>query len=233
MDVLVIDVGGSHVKLCLSRIREYRRFDSGAGLTPQAMVDQVVELTHGWAYDVISIGFPGVVDRNEPEAEPGNLGNGWIGFDFERAFGKPVRLVNDAVMQALGAYDGGRMVFLGLGTGLGSALITEHVVVPLELGNLPLCEGDTMADRLSRRGFEVNGLSRWIEDVHAACAIVRDAFAADYLVLGGGNARKVDPLPEAVRRGGNRDACEGGIRLWEELVEPHDREPHRIWRVVR
>jgi len=136
-------------------------------------------------------------------------------------------------MQALGAYDGGRMVFLGLGTGLGSALITEHVVIPLELGNLPLRDGATMAERLSREGLEASGSSRWLQDVHDASCILRSAFAADYLVLGGGNAARVDPLPHAVRRGSNEDACEGGFRLWEEIVEPHDREPQRIWRVVR
>lgn len=233
MDVLVIDVGGSHVKLCLSPQLDHRSFESGTHLTPDALVDQVATHTHDWRYDVISVGYPGVTGVNRPEAEPGNLGDGWIGFDFQRAFGRPVRLVNDAVMQALGAYDGGRMVFLGLGTGLGSALITEHVVVPLELGNLPLCDGQTMAERLSRRGLKTNGVARWIEDVHAACTVVKTAFAADYLVLGGGNARKVDPLPAEVRRGSNRDACTGGIRLWEEMVEPHDREPHRVWRVVR
>jgi polyphosphate glucokinase len=233
MDVLVIDVGGSHVKLCVSRDQQIRRFDSGAALTPETLVDQVRAHTADWYHDVISIGFPGLTGVNEPDAEPGNLGNGWVGFDFERAFGKPVRLVNDAVMQALGAYEGGRMVFLGLGTGLGSALVTEHVVVPLELGNLPLREGETMAQRLGASGLKANGLSAWRRDVHDATEVLRRAFVADYLVLGGGNASRVDPMPPLVRRGGNEDACTGGFRLWEELVEPHDREPHRVWRVVR
>lgn len=233
MDVLVIDVGGSNVKLCVSPGMERRRFESGVDLTPQGLVEQVIAHAREWRYDVISIGFPGVAGVNAPHAEPGNLGNGWVGFDFERAFGKPVRLVNDAVMQALGAYDGGRMVFLGLGTGLGSALITEHVVVPLELGNLPLRNGQTMAQRLNIEGLKTNGVERWLRDVHEVSAVLMRAFAADYLVLGGGNAKRVDPLPPAVRRGGNEDACAGGIRLWEEFVEPHDREPHRVWRVVR
>src|SRR5262245_34592964 len=167
MDVLVIDIGGSHVKLCPSPHRPVqRRFESGADLTPECLVDQVRSHTDGWRYDVISIGFPGVTGVNKAEAEPGNLGTGWIGFDFEQAFGKPVRLVNDAVMQSLGAYDGGRMIFLGLGTGLGSTLITEHVVVPLELGNLPFRSGATMAQRLSRQGLEKNGIECWLRDVH-------------------------------------------------------------------
>ena len=233
MDVLVIDVGGSHVKLCISRDQQIRRFDSAADLTPEMLVDQVRAHTTDWDHDVISIGFPGVAGVNRPDAEPGKLGQGWVGFDFERAFGKPVRLVNDAVMQALGAYQGGRMVFLGLGTGLGSALVTEHVVVPLELGDLPLRDGATMADRLGSAALKANGLDAWQRDVHDATAVLRRAFVADYLVLGGGNAGRVDPLPPTVRRGGNEDACTGGFRLWEELVEPHDREPHRVWRVVR
>jgi len=233
MDVLVIDVGGSNVKLCASPGMTRHRFESAADLTPQGLVEQVLAHTREWRYDVISIGFPGVAGVNAAHAEPGNLGSGWVGFDFERAFRKPVRLVNDAVMQALGAYDGGRMVFLGLGTGLGSALITEHVVVPLELGNLPLRHGQTMAQRLNRDGLKTNGIEHWLRDVHEVSDVLRRAFAADYLVLGGGNAKRVDPLPAAVRRGGNEDACTGGIRLWEEFVEPHDREPHRVWRVVR
>jgi polyphosphate glucokinase len=233
MDVLVIDVGGSNVKMCISPKIEYRRFESGVDLTAERLVAEVRARTNDWQYDVNSNGFPGVAGVNVPDKEPGNLGTGWVGFNFEHALGKPVRLVNDAVMQALGAYDGGRMVFLGLGTGLGSALITEHVVVPLELGDLPWYDGQTMAQRLNREGLKANGLDRWRRDVHEITAVLKRAFAADYLVLGGGNAKRVDPLPEDVRRGGNEDACTGGIRLWEEFVEPHDREPHRVWRVVR
>lgn len=233
MDVLVIDVGGSRVKLRVSGMPAARRFESGQGLTPRTLVDRVTTETADWNYDVISIGFPGVVGVNAPEAEPGNLADGWIGFDFEQAFGKPVRLVNDAVLQALGAYDGGRMVFLGLGTGLGSALVSEHVVIPLELGNLPFGDGVTMADRLGREGLEANGTVRWCDDVREVTAVCRKAFIADYLVLGGGNAKHVEPIPEGARRGGNEDAFTGGFRLWEEFVEPHDRAAHRVWRVVR
>jgi polyphosphate glucokinase len=233
MDVLVIDIGGSHVKMRLSRTPDVRRFASGSKLAPTALIAEVQSATRDWRYDVISVGFPGLISNGTPGAEPGHLGDGWIGFDFTRAFGKPVRLVNDAVMQALGAYDGGRMLFLGLGTGLGSALVTEHVVVPLELGNLPFRNGRTMGDCLGRRGLEENGLQRWMNDVRDATTVLRSACAADYVVLGGGNAERVEPLPEHTRRGGNEDAFTGGFRLWDEVVEPHDREPRQVWRVVR
>jgi len=233
MDVLVIDVGGSQVKLCATS-REARRFPSGPGLTATALVEEVRARTRDWSYDVISLGVPAIIGREGPQNEPGNLGNGWIGFDFEQAFGKPVRLVNDAVMQALGAYDdGGRMLFLGLGTGVGSALVTEHVIVPLELGSLPLASGRTIADRLGREGLHLNGIQAWMADVYEVVRMLQTALAVDYMVLGGGNAESVDPMPAGTRRGGNDDAFIGGFRLWEELIEPHDREPRRVWRVVR
>ena len=233
MDVLVIDVGGSHVKLAATTASEPRRFASGPSFTPQALVDEVRAATEDWHYNVISLGFPGVVANGGPGAEPGNLGSGWVGFNFEEAFGKPVRLVNDAVMQALGAYDGGRMLFLGLGTGLGSALVTEHVVIPLELGNLPSRKGGTIGDRVSRKALRQNGRDVWIADVHDVTDVLRDALLAEYVVLGGGNAKLVNPLPQRTRRGGNDDAFAGGFRLWEEVVEPHSREPQRVWRVVQ
>jgi polyphosphate glucokinase len=232
MDVLVIDVGGTHVKVCV-RNSEPRRFRSGARLTAQGLVGTVLDATADWQYEAISMGFPGVVGDGAPAAEPGNLGSGWVGFDFEQAFGKPVRLVNDAVLQALGAYDGGRMLFLGLGTGLGSALVTEHVVVPLELGNLPSRRGGTLAGRVGRAALEKYGKERWRADVLDTVSVLRESFVADYVALGGGNVKHVGPLPRNTRRGGNHDAFTGGFRLWDQIVEPHDREPHRVWRVVR
>ena len=231
-NVLVIDIGASHVKMCV-RDAEPRRFRSKSQLTAHGLVDAVREATHDWRYDVISIGFPGIAAGGEPSAEPGNLGRGWVGYDFEAAFGKPVRLVNDAVLQALGAYDGGRMLFLGLGTGLGSALVTEHVVVPLELGNLPSPRGGTIFKRVGREALKAVGKARWNTDVRKIVGVLREAFMADYVVLGGGNAKHVDPLPPDARRGSNKDAFTGGFRLWDQFVEPHDREPHRVWRVVR
>jgi polyphosphate glucokinase len=233
MDVLVIDVGGSHVKFLASDAAEPRHFDSGSTLTPETLVARVREMTEDWRYDVISLGIPGSVDARGPRKEPGNLGDGWIGFDFEGAFGKPVRIANDAVMQALGGYDGGRMLFLGLGTGLGSALVSEHVVVPLELGGLPYGEHQILFDRLGRKGLETYGEEAWQETVIEVVSGLREAFNADYVVLGGGNAERVETLPPFTRRGGNEDAFKGGFRLWEEVVEPHDQQPARVWRVVR
>ncbi|HET7219565.1 MAG TPA: hypothetical protein VFJ02_16025, partial [Vicinamibacterales bacterium] len=178
-------------------------------------------------------GYPGEVDARGPRREPGNLGDGWVGYDFGKAFGKPVRILNDAVLQALGGYDGGRMLFLGLGTGVGSALVTEHVVVPLELGCLPYCPDETLFDRIGSGGRAKYGHTAWAESVSMVTAMLKKAFAADYVLLGGGNAKHVDPLPQGARRGGNADAFTGGFRLWEEVVEPHDRRSSSVWRVVR
>lgn len=233
MEVLVVDIGGSHVKMRTSSSPVTERFNSGPDFTPDTLMRRVLKRTTDWPYEVVSVGYPGTVAANAPRAEPGNLAPGWIGFDFAAAFGKPVRVANDAVMQALGAYDGGRMLFLGLGTGVGSALVTEHVVVPMELGNLPYGAGETLWNRLGRHGLKVHGLEAWRNVLAETTGALRLAFAADYVVLGGGNAKHVEPLPPYTRRGGNHDAMTGGIRLWEELVEPLDREPPTVWRVVR
>jgi polyphosphate glucokinase len=211
---------------------EARRFDSGPALTPGELVAEVRRYTEDWAYDVVALGYPGAVDASGPASEPGNLGGGWVRFDFEREFGKPVRVVNDAVMQALGGYHGGRMLFLGLGTGLGSSLVTEHVVIPLELGCLPYRDG-MISDFVGRAGLERLGEHEWQLVVHEIVAILRKAFAADYVLLGGGNAERLDQRPDGAERGGNDDAFAGGFRLWEEVVEPHDQKPSLIWRVVR
>jgi polyphosphate glucokinase len=232
VNVLVIDIGGTRVKLLATDAAEARQFESGKHLTPDAMAARVLAITADWHFDVIALGYPGAVGPNGPLAEPGNLANGWLGFDFDAAFSRPVRIVNDAVLQALGGYDGGRMLFLGLGTGLGSALVSERVVIPLELGRLPY-DRDNVGDRLGRRGRAIFGQTAWLEAVHRVTDACRQAFMADYVVLGGGNAEHVDPLPDGVRRGGNDDAFRGGFRLWEERVEPHDQEPSRAWRVVR
>ena len=233
MEVLVIDVGGTRVKLSASSAAETRRFPSGTTLTPENLVDKVKQHTEDWNYDVVALGFPGSVDEKGPTAEPGNLGAGWVGFDFEKELARPVRVVNDAVMQALGAYESDRMQFLGLGTGVGSALITEHVLIPLELGSLPHVRGGTVVGYLGDAARKERGDAAWQTAVAEIMPVLREAFSADYVVLGGGNAAKVDPLPPHTRRGGNRDAIEGGFRLWEEVVEPHDRQSARVWRVVR
>jgi polyphosphate glucokinase len=233
MDVLAIDIGGTHVKLKASSGSEARRFPSGRDFNPHDLVRLVRSAAADWKYEVIAIGLPGPVEENAPAAEPGNLGHGWVGFDFERALDRPVRVVNDAVMQALGGYDSGRMLFLGLGTGVGSALVTEHVVVPLELGSLPHHAGGTIADRLGRAALARAGKDAWQQAVEEITPMLRHAFLADYVLLGGGNAKAVDPLPPHTRRGNNNDAFIGGFRLWEELIEPHDRRPPAVWRVVR
>jgi polyphosphate glucokinase len=230
--VLVIDIGGSHLKLALAGRSERARFDSSPDLTPTELVRRIVGELEEWSYDVVSIGYPGRVDAGGPTQEPGNLGTGWVSFDFEKAFGKPVRIVNDAVMQALGAFDGGRMLFLGLGTGVGSALVTEHVVVPLELGELPYPTGGTLTRSLGRQAFEERGAGRWQQVIAEVVPALRRAFAADYVVLGGGLAAHVDPLPPRTRRGQNDDAVIGGERLWREIIEPHDQGPSSFWRVV-
>jgi polyphosphate glucokinase len=233
MQVFVIDVGGSHVKLALAGREERARFDSSPTLTATALVQKIAAELGSWQYDVVSIGIPGRVDATGPVNEPGNLGNGWVGFDFEKALGKPTRIVNDAVMQALGAFDGGRMLFLGLGTGVGSALVTEHVAVPLELGELPYPPGHTLTQSLGREGFAKLGIRRWQKVVEDVVPALRRALAADYVVLGGGLAAKVDPLPARTRCGGNEDAVPGGERLWLEMIEPHDHDkPSSFWRVV-
>ena len=233
MKVLVVDIGGSHVKLLASDQPEPRRFDSGEDFTPQMLVERVQAHTRGWEYDVIALGYPGAVGADGPVAEPGNLGRGWVGFDFAAAFERPVRIANDAVMQALGSYDGGRMLFLGLGTGLGSALVVERVVIPLELGDLPIAPDEVLADRLGKRGFDRLGEAAWKEAVIGTALGLRKAFAADSVLIGGGNAERFDALPEGVRRGGNDDAFRGGFRLWEEYITPHDAGPDNIWRIVR
>ena len=233
MNVLVIDIGGSHVKMLVTGGQEPRRFDSGKHLGPDEFVAEVRKMTTDWRYEVVALGYPGTVDVNGPIAEPGNLSDGWVRYDFASAFGCPVRVVNDATLQALGAYAGGRMLFLGLGTGLGAALIIERVVIPLELGCLPSGAGQSLGDVLGKNGLAQHGRQAWVQDVNEAVGYLGRSFMADYIVLGGGNATQVDPLPAGVRRGGNDDAFTGGFRLWEEQVEPHDQTPSGAWRVVR
>jgi len=230
--VLVIDVGGSSVKMHGTGWPEPKRIESGSDLTPEKLVEIVRDSLQEWECDVVALGYPGEAARLVPKEEPGNLALGWVGFDFASAFGKPTRLVNDAAMQALGGYTGGRMLFLGLGTGLGSAFVTDRVVLPLELGRLCLGRSaSTLSDRLGNPGLEKMGKARWNRLVIETATMLRGAFAADYVVLGGGNARNVGALPDGVRRGGNDDAFVGGFRLWEADVELH--ETHStVWRIV-
>jgi polyphosphate glucokinase len=220
VDVLAVDVGGSRVKALASNEQERRRFDSGAKLTPQEMVVGVLEITAGWSWDVVSVGIPTPVRGGMPIAEPVNLGEGWVGFDYEQAFGKPAKVVNDAAMQALGSYQGGRMLFLGLGTGLGSALIVDGILEPLELGHLPYRE-KTFEEYVSARALEKRGKKKWKQAVFDVVERLSSAMQPDYVVIGGGGADELDELPPNARRGDNNDAFIGGFRLWDPNWIPH------------
>jgi polyphosphate glucokinase len=234
--ILVVDIGGTKVKVLASGQTEPRKAASGKKFTPARMVEVVRELATGWEYEAVSVGYPGLVGVHGPRSEPGNLAPGWVGFDFAAAFDLPVRILNDAAMQALGSYEGGRMLFLGLGTGLGSALIAENVIVPLELGLLTHPEGTTLGDVMGRESLRERGKKE-------AVSVLAAAFTVDYVVLGGGNASKVGArdLPPGIRLGSNLAAFRGGQRLWNlEDVPTHSTEaapahPGRKpadWRVI-
>lgn len=214
MKVLVIDVGGTHVKILASGQRVPREFASGSGLTAQQMVDGVKKLAAGWKYQAVTIGYPGPVLRNRPVAEPHNLGAGWVGFDYEAAFGCPTKVVNDAAMQALGGYKGGKLLFLGLGTGLGSTMIVDGIVEPMELGHLPYKKA-TYEDYVGLRGLQRRGKKKWRKHVGDVVARLVAALEPDDIVIGGGNAKKLDGLPPGCRLGDNANAFVGGFRLWQ------------------
>ncbi len=212
--LLSIDIGGTKIKVLATGQTEPRKIASGRRMTPAKMVAAVRELTEGWEYDAISIGYPGLVGQHGPRSEPGNLGSGWVGFDFASAFEKPVRIVNDAAMQALGSYEGGRMLFLGLGTGLGSALIANGSIVSLELGNLMHSSGQSLGDLLGRNGLLTVGKKAWRDIVGEVVPMLMGALIADDLVLGGGNSKLIRGLPPGARLGHNLTAFRGGFRLW-------------------
>jgi hypothetical protein len=224
--ILVIDIGGTHVKLMISRAKK-RKFKSGPKLTPREMVKQIKVEIERWNYDAISIGFPSPVRDGRILYEPKHLGRGWVGFNFEKALGKPVRIVNDAALQALGSYHGGRMLFLGLGTGLGSTLVLRHMVFPLELGDLPYCDDRIIEDFLGKPGIAELGEEEWERLVVGAVAQLKKSFIADYVVLGGGSTKKLSELPEGAEQGHNRNAYLGGVRLWQ--TDPGTRLPK--WKI--
>jgi predicted NBD/HSP70 family sugar kinase len=211
--VLVLDVGGSHVKAYLAGRPEVR-IVSGPKMTPSEMVKQVKAEVRDAAYDVVSLGYPGWVDHGSIARDPPNLGPGWVGFDFAKAFGRPTRVVNDAAMQALASYDGGRMLFLGLGTGLGSAMIVDGALVPMELAHLPYKKGRTFEEYVGEASFERLGRKKWQKEVAHVVELLEAALEPDEVVLGGGNVRRLDRLLPGVRRGDNREAIVGGVRLW-------------------
>ncbi len=220
MKVLVIDIGGSNVKALVNGQDERRKFSSSPELTPEEMVSGVRKMAEGWDYHMISIGYPGVVRRNRVMAEPHNLGKGWIGFDFASAFGCPVKVINDAAMQALGSYEGGKMLFLGLGTGLGSAMVVDGIVVPMELGHLPY-KKHTYEHYVGDETLEKKGKKKWRKHVTKVVAHLTAALQPSYIVLGGGNVDELDELPPDCRAGGNSKAFKGGFRLWEDGGERH------------
>jgi predicted NBD/HSP70 family sugar kinase len=217
MNVLAIDIGGTNVKFLATGQQESRRFPSGRTLTPEKMVAGVKELVQDWAYDVVAIGYPGLILQGHIAKEPNNLAPGWIGFDFESAFGCPIKLINDAAMQALGSYQSGTMLFLGLGTGLGSAMVVQGVVVPMELGQLSYKKG-TFSDYLGKGGLARLGKKKWQRHVQWTVARFISALELDDVVIGGGNVKKLNPLPPGCRAGSNANAFLGGFRLWEEVV---------------
>jgi polyphosphate glucokinase len=223
----VIDIGGTRVKLMMSR-RDKRKFDSGPRMTPKQMIAKIKTMIKDWRFDAVSIGFPAPVKNGQITQDPKHLGRGWVGFNFAKALGKPVQVINDAAMQALGSYHGGRMLFLGLGTGLGSAMAWKKTLLPLELGDLPYRDGKIIEEYLGKPGLARLGEAAWKREVEHAVVQLKRAFIADYVVLGGGNAKRFKTLPSGVERGHNRNAYLGGVRLWE--TEKGTRK--KKWRVV-
>ncbi|WP_263383874.1 ROK family protein [Granulicella arctica] len=218
MKVLVIDIGGTNIKVACTDIRVPIKIPSGPTLTAKQMVDDVLAATKGWQFDCISIGYPGPVNHDAPRQEPHNLGAGWTDFNYKQAFGKPYRFINDAAMQALGGYKGGRMLFLGTGTGLGSALIFDGTIIPLELAHLPYRRGRTYEEYIGLAGLEQRGKKRWRKSVLDIMARLQAAMVCDYVLLGGGNAKLMKDLPAGVVLGANSNAIEGGIKLWETPI---------------
>jgi polyphosphate glucokinase len=214
--ILVIDIGGEHVKFRIGPRGAVERFASGPQMTPARMMRQLRKLTRGREFDAVSMGYPGVVFHGRIAGEPHNLGRGWVRYDFARALGKPLRIINDAAMQAIGSYQGGRMLFLGLGTGLGATLVIDGVVEPTEVGHMPYKHGHTFEDYVGDRGRKRRGNRKWRKAVRHVIDALKAAFEADYVVLGGGNAMRLKRLPKDVRLGDNRNAFAGGLRIWQE-----------------
>ena len=213
---LVVDVGGTHVKMLATGQSEPRKFISGPAMTAEKMVKLVRAATRDWQYERISLGYPGPIANGHPLREPHNLGGGWMNFNFAKAFGRPVKVINDAAMQALGSYQGGSMLFLGLGTGLGSAMIVDGVLEPMELAHLLYKKGKTYEDYLGLRGIERLGKNKWRKHVARVVKKLKSALEADYVVLGGGNSKKLQRIPPGARLGSNGNAFRGGFRLWEK-----------------
>jgi predicted NBD/HSP70 family sugar kinase len=232
MKVLMLDVGGTSVKMMASGHEGYRKFPSGRRLTAAKMVKGVLEMTEDWSYDVISLGYPGLVKEGKIVRNPLNLAGGWVGFDIEKALKRPVRIINDAALQALASYESGRLLFLGLGTSVGATLIVDDTVVPLEIGTMPLSKSEALMDRLSKEALNSGGKRRWQKSVKRAVGLLQDIFGPDVFQLGGGNAKYIDPVPEGCVLGDNQDSFRGALRLWpgaDLLVEAQA----TTWRITR
>jgi polyphosphate glucokinase len=232
MKVLMIDVGGSSVKLMASGHEGFRKFPSGRGLTAAKMAKGVLEAVADWNYEVISIGFPGLMREGRIARDPLNLAGGWKDFDFEKAFQRPVRMIHDAAMQALANYEAGRLLFLGLGTSVGAAIIADDTIVPLEIGMMPLSKSEGFMDRLSKEALNSLGKRRWQKSVQRAVTLLHDIFWPDHFQIGGGNAKFLDPVPAGCERGDNQDAFRGALRLWpgtDMLAEVQT----TTWRITR
>jgi polyphosphate glucokinase len=219
MNTLVVDIGGTNVKLWKTGEGDKVKIPSGKDLTPKELVSRIRENLHGFGFDRVSIGYPGSIQHGRASTEPYNLGTGWVGFDFAQAFECPVRIMNDACMQALGSYEGGKMLYLGLGTSIGTAYIQEQAIVALALGHLRFHQGESFEHFLSRKGLDRLGVKGWRQAVIDAAMTLKDAFLADYVVAGGGNAKKLKDLPEEIRLGSNHNAYFGGLRMWEDSAE--------------
>src|SRR5919106_684709 len=214
MKVLAIDIGGTHVKIMATGHGKERKAESGPGMSAREMVAVVLDLAGHWKFKGVSMGYPGPVVHGKPMLEPKHLAPGWVGFDFKRAFSRPVKIVNDALMQAVGSYEGGRMLFLGLGTGLGSAMVVENVAQPMELAHLPYKDGRTFEEYLGEAALEQMGQAAWQKELAAVVAQLQAALEPEYVVLGGGNVQLLEELPPGCRRGDNKNAFAGGFRLW-------------------
>jgi polyphosphate glucokinase len=220
MTTLVIDIGGTNIKVMLPSRPDPVKVPSGPSMTPAKMVKALREVTADWQFDNIAIGYPGPVSNGRPAREPHNLGRGWVRFDYQKALGKPVRIINDAAIQALGSYTGGNMLFLGLGTGLGAAMIRDGCVIPLEIAHMPYKKGKTYEEYLGEKGMKRLGKKKWREHVADVVEILRAGLVVDYVVLGGGNAKRIEQLPPRTKRGSNANALTGGIRLWDDGAIP-------------
>lgn len=225
-NVLVVDIGGTHVKLMISN-RETRKFDSGMNLPPEELIAQIKKNTEDWKYDAVAVGFPSVVKKGVIRKDPKNLAPGWVNWNFGKSLGKPTRVLNDAAMQALGSYHGGRMLFLGLGTGLGSTLVWDKNILPLELGDLPY-EGAIIEKVLGKVGFDRLGKRKWAREVLFCLKQLKLSFIADYLVVGGGLVKEFDSLPDGMEPGDNKNVYRGGCRMWE--TDPRTKRPK--WNLI-